>query len=280
MSMIKIGFLGAGKLARVLSKGFIRAGVLTAKDIVASAPSERDIEEFREIGCPVMMDNKTVVKENSVIILAVKPQILHSVVREIAPLVTREHLIISPAAGVTLKSIQNELPGRSRVARMMTNLAVEYREGATAFCQGRFMREEDFETMMYLFSSVGYCFETAENLMDVMTSLVGGGPAYMYLAIEALADGAVEAGVNRQDAIQLAARAVAGAAKMVLGTKLHPGELKDNVCSAGGSTIAGILALEKTGFRGALMEAVKVSSERAKQVGVEAKIQSQNPNGK
>lgn len=276
----KVGFIGAGKLARVLSKGFIRAGILKAADIVASAPTDRDVEAFREIGCPVVTDNKSIVKENPVIILAVKPQTLHSVVREIAPLVTRDHLIISPAAGVTIKSIQNELPGRSRVARMMTNLAVEYREGSTAFCQGRFMREEDYETVMHLFSSVGYCFETAEHLMDVMTGLVGGGPAYMYLAIEALADGAVEAGVNRQDAIQLAARAVAGAAKMVLGTKLHPGELKDDVCSAGGSTIAGIFALERTGFRGALMEAVKASSERAKQVGVEAKLQSQNSNGK
>ncbi|XP_046853482.1 pyrroline-5-carboxylate reductase 2-like [Xenia sp. Carnegie-2017] len=261
MTVNKIGFVGAGKLARVLTFGFIRAGILSAKDIVASAPTERDCEEFRDIGCPVTTDNKEVVKENPVVILAVKPQSLHTVVREIAPLVTRNHLIISPAAGVTVRSIQNELPGRSRVARVMTNLAVEYLEGATAFCQGRFMEEEDYETIMHLFSSVGYCFETPERLMDVMTGLVGGGPAYMYLAIEALADGAVQAGVNRQDAIQLAARAVSGAAKMVLGTKLHPGELKDNVCSAGGSTIAGIFALERAGFRGALMDAVKASSE-------------------
>ena len=279
MSVNKIGFVGAGKLARVLTVGFIRAGILTPQDIIASAPTERDVKDFRDMGCPVTTDNKAVVKENPVVILAVKPQTLHSVVREIAPLVTRDHLIISPAAGVTLGSIQNELPGRSRVARMMTNLAVEYREGATAFCQGRFMEEEDYETMMYLFSSVGYCFETPEGLMDVMTGLVGGGPAYMYLAIEALADGAVEAGVNRQDAIQLAARAVSGAAKMVLGTKQHPGELKDNVCSAGGSTIAGIFALERAGFRGSLMEAVKASSERAKQVGVEA-IQHKSYSGK
>ena len=268
MSLIpSLGFIGAGKAAQVIAKGFMSAGIIKANEIIASAPSERDMSQFRAMGCNITFDNKKVVKECNVVFLAIKSKVFPEVFKEISPVVTRDHLITSIAAGVPLDYLQNALPGRTRIVRMMLNTPVQFREGVTAVTFGKFARDEDHSLVHDLMSKVGYCFEVDEDLMDVMTALTGGGPAYVYLAIEALADGAVRAGLNRQEAMTLAAKTAAGAAKMVLESGQHPGELKDAVCSAGGSTIAGIYALEKSGFRGALMKAVHAATERAKDLG-------------
>lgn len=268
MSLIpSLGFIGGGKAAQVLAKGFLSAGVIKANEIFASAPSERDLNQFRTMGCNVGNDNKWVMKESNFVFLAIKAKVFPDVFKEISPVATRNHLLASIAAGVTLDYMQNSLPGRSRIVRMMLNTPVQFREGVTALTFGKFAREEDYTLVHQLMSSVGYSFDVDEELMDVMTALTGGGPAYLYMAIEALADGAVRAGLNRQEAMKLAAKTCAGAAKMVLESGQHPGELKDAVCSAGGSTIAGINALEESGFRGALMKAVHAATERAKELG-------------
>lgn len=268
MSLIsRLGFIGGGKAAQVLAKGFLSAGVVKANEIYASAPSERDLYQFKAMGCNVTNDNKSVMKESNLVFLAVKAKVFPEVFKEISPVVARNHLIASIAAGVTLDYMQKSLPGRSRTVRMMLNTPVQFREGVTACTFGKFASEEDYALIHQLMSSVGYCFDVDEELMDVMTALTGGGPAYVYLAIEALADGAVRVGLNRQEAMKLAAKTAAGAAKMVLESGQHPGELKDAVCSAGGSTIAGIQALEESGFRGSLIKAVCAATERAKALG-------------
>lgn len=268
MSLIsRLGFIGGGKAAQVLAKGFLSAGVVKANEIYASAPSERDLNQFQAMGCNVTNDNKLVMKESNLIFLAIKAKVFPEVFKEISPVVTRNHLVASIAAGVTLDYMQKSLPGRSRTARMMLNTPVQFREGVTAVTFGKFASEEDYTLIHQLMSSVGYCFDVDEELMDVMTALTGGGPAYVYLAIEALADGAVRVGLNRQEAMKLAAKTAAGAARMVLESGQHPGELKDAVCSAGGSTIAGIQALEESGFRGSLIKAVCAATERAKALG-------------
>lgn len=268
MSLVSsLGFIGGGKAAQVLAKGLLSAGIIKANEIFASAPSERDLSQFRSLGCNVTNDNKIIMKESNFVFLAIKAKVFPEVLKEISPVVTRNHMVASIAAGVTLDYLQNYLPGRSRVVRMMLNTPVQFREGVTAVTFGKFAGDDDYAFVHQLMSSVGYCFDVEEELMDVMTALTGGGPAYLYLAIEALADGAVRAGLNRQEAMKLAAKTCAGAAKMVLESGQHPGELKDAVCSAGGSTIAGINALEECGFRGALMKAVNAATERAKELG-------------
>ena len=268
MSIIsRLGFIGGGKAAQVLAKGFLSAGVIKPDEIFASAPSERDLKQFQVMGCNVTNDNKTVMKESNLIFLAIKAKVFPEVLKEISPVLTRNHLVASIAAGVTLDFMQRSLPGRSRSVRLMLNTPVQFREGVTAVTFGKFATDEDYALMHQLMSSVGYCFDVDEELMDVMTALTGGGPAYVYLAIEALADGAVRVGLNRQEAMKLAAKTAAGAARMVLESGQHPGELKDAVCSAGGSTIAGIQALEESGFRGSLIKAVYEATKRAKELG-------------
>lgn len=268
MSLIsRLGFIGGGKAAQVLAKGFLSAGVIKPDEIFASAPSERDLQQFQLMGCNVTNDNKMVMKESNLIFLAIKAKVFPEVLKEISPVLTRNHLVASIAAGVTLDFMQRSLPGRSRSVRLMLNTPVQFREGVTAVTFGKFATDEDYALMHQLMTSVGYCFDVDEELMDVMTALTGGGPAYVYLAIEALADGAVRVGLNRQEAMKLAAKTAAGAAKMVLESGQHPGELKDAVCSAGGSTIAGIQALEESGFRGSLIKAVYEATKRAKELG-------------
>ena len=268
MSLIsRLGFIGGGKAAQVLAKGFLSAGVIKPDEIFASAPSERDLKQFQLMGCNVTNDNKQVMKESNLIFLAIKAKVFPEVLKEISPVLTRNHLVASIAAGVTLDFMQRSLPGRSRSVRLMLNTPVQFREGVTAVTFGKFATDEDYALMHQLMSSVGYCFDVDEELMDVMTALTGGGPAYVYLAIEALADGAVRVGLNRQEAMKLAAKTAAGAARMVLESGQHPGELKDAVCSAGGSTIAGIQALEESGFRGSLIKAVYEATKRAKELG-------------
>lgn len=265
MSLASLGFIGAGKAAQVLAKGFISSGLLRPNEIMASAPTSRDFEQFQALGCQVTTDNKKVVKDNRTVFLAIKAKVFPDVLKEISPVVSKEHMIISVAAGVTLDYLQNSLPGRTRLSRMMVNTPVQFREGVSAVTFGRFARDEDCDMIHEMMNSVGYSFEIDEDLQDVMTALTGGGPAYIYLAIEALADGAVRVGLNRQDAMILAAKTTAGAARMVMESGQHPGELKDAVCSAGGSTIAGIQALEEKGFRGALINAVCAATARARQ---------------
>jgi len=262
-----IGFVGAGKLAEVLTKGFIAAGVLQINQVWASAPTEKDTYWIRHLGCNVTNSNRTLVKENKVVVLAVKPQILPKVLREIAKDVTRDHLLLSFAAGMKLRTMQFLLPPKTRIARLMTNTPVQFREGVSSYTPGAYCTDEDIELISKLMSSVGYCVQVKEELVDLITGFAGGGPAYLYTIIEAMANGAVQGGMNRDEALQIAAKTVVGAARMVQETKQHPGELRDAVCSGGGSTIFGIHALEKAGVRTAIMDAIMAATKRSKDLG-------------
>ena len=262
-----IGFVGAGKLAEVLTKGFIAAGVLQINQVWASAPTEKDTYWIRHLGCNVTNSNSTLVKENKIVVLAVKPQILPKVLREIAKDVTKDHLLLSFAAGMKLRTMQFLLPPKTRIARLMTNTPVQFREGVSSYTPGAYCTDEDVELISKLMSSVGYCVQVKEELVDLITGFAGGGPAYLYTIIEAMANGAVQGGMNRDEALQIAAKTVVGAARMVQETKQHPGELRDAVCSGGGSTIFGIHALEKAGVRTAIMDAIMAATRRSKDLG-------------
>lgn len=272
----QLAFIGSGILAEALTKGFISAGAIQIHQIYASAPTERDVHWVKQLGCNTTTSNVKLVKQNKLICLSVKPQVLPKVLQEISPHITTDHLLLSSAAGMKISNMQRLLPPNTRIARFMTNTPVQFREGVSSFALGKHCKEEDRATITGLLKSVGFCNEVKEELLDTVTGFAGGGPAYTYSFIEAIADGAVLGGMNRAEAIKMAAKTVLGAARMVEETQKHPGELKDQVCSGGGSTIHGIHAMERSGLRGSVIDAVTAASNRSRELG---KIINENGGG-
>ena len=265
---LKIGFLGAGKMASALGRGIIRAGVASAKEIIASDPSVAAAAAFRkETGAGTTRSNPEVLSFASVVILAVKPNQVPSVLKEVRDSFTSNHLLISIAAGIKLDTIESVLPPNSRVVRVMPNTPALVGASASAYALGQGGLPRDAEITRRLLSAVGIVFEVKETLLDAVTGLSGSGPAYVYLVIEALSDGGVAAGLPRDVATRLAAQTVLGSARMVLETGLHPGALKDMVTSPGGTTIEGIHELEKGNLRGTLISAVRAAAERSRKLG-------------
>jgi len=260
----QLAFLGAGKLAETLTKGFIAAGALQINQVWASAPHDTPV---MKLGCKATTDNVKLVKNNKLIALSVKPQVLPKVLREISPHITPDHLLLSFAAGMKIRNMQYLLPPKTRIARLMTNTPTQFMEGVSSFALGPHCREEDHRLIQDLMSTVGYCTEVKEHLLDVVTGFAGGGPAYAYCFIEAIADAAVLGGMSREQAIKMAAKTILGAAKMVEETGDHPGKLKDDVCSAGGSTIYGIHSLEKGRMRASVIDAVNAATDRSTELG-------------
>jgi len=264
----KIGFVGAGNMAEALLNGIISAGVARKEDVVASEiiPERREFIS-RTAGIEVTEDNVQVVKSAPVIVLAVKPQHIGPVLDELKPHITAEHLLISIAAGIRIHQIESRLNWGVRVIRVMPNQPCLVGATAAGYALGRFAKEEDKKTVQRILESVGVAFCLEEKLLDAVTGLSGSGPAFVYVVIEALADGGVLAGLPRDVSIALAAQTVLGSAKTVLETKKHPGELKDMVASPAGTTIEGLKVLEKAGVRGAFIEAVEEASKKSAQLG-------------
>lgn len=265
---LSIGFLGAGKMATALAKGFLNAGLLDAGNLVASDPFAPAREAFeRETGATVTEDNRVVLEKSRVIILAVKPGQVADMLREVQDTVSADHLFISIAAGVTTAKIESALPTGARVIRVMPNTPALVGESASGYARGREATSADSELAGRLLGAVGVAFEVGEPLLDAVTGLSGSGPAYVYQIIEALSDGGVAAGLPRDTATKLAAQTLLGGARMVLETGIHPGQLKDMVTSPGGTTIEGIHALEQGGLRATLMNAVRAASDKSRQLG-------------
>jgi len=267
-STLTIGFLGAGKMATALAKGFLRAELITAKSLVASDPVSAACAAWgRETEAATTASNLEVVKTANVLVLAVKPDQVGTVLSEIRPGFTPNHLLLSIAAGVTLTRLETALGPGARVIRVMPNTPALVGASASAFALGTNASAEDGALAQKLLSAVGLAFQIKESLLDAVTGLSGSGPAYVYVAIEALSDGGVAAGLPREIATKLAAQTVLGSAKMVLETRLHPGALKDMVASPGGTTIEGLHELERGQFRATLMNAVRAATDRARRIG-------------
>ncbi len=267
-SKLTIGFLGAGKMATALAKGFVRAGLVTPKQLMASDPSEAACASFaKETGAKTTALNPEVVKFARVLILAVKPDQVASVMAGISAQFTPEHLLISIAAGVPLAKLEAGVGAGARLIRVMPNTPALVGACASAFALGKSALCEDAELAQKLLASVGLAVQLKESLLDAVTGLSGSGPAYVYLVIEALSDGGVAAGLPRDVATRLAAQTVLGGAKMVLETGLHPGTLKDMVTSPGGTTIEGLHELEKGKLRATLISAVRAAAEKSKKLG-------------
>jgi len=265
-------------MAYALAAGLIHARTLPPSAICASDRDENQLSKLRALGVRVFTNNAEVVRAASVVVLAVKPQVMPVVLKELSSQIQRRHLIVSIAAGVTIKTIESSLPDKTRVVRVMPNTPCLVGASASAFALGSSATKEDGEIVGLIFSSVGKALPIEESKLDAVTGLSGSGPAYVFVLIEALADGGVRVGLPRDVALTLAAQTVFGSAKMVLESKSHVGQLKDSVASPGGTTIAGLHQLELGGFRASLMNAVKAATERATELSRAAEpVRPQNP---
>lgn len=267
MSTPTIGFIGAGKMATALAKGFLRTGLVSPDNLWASDVYPAAREAFaRETGGSVTESNLEVVRAADILFLAVKPQQIVDVLGEVAESLGSRHLLISIAAGVTLARLESSAPAGTRFVRVMPNTPALVGESASAFALGESATPADAATARQLLGSVGLALQVSEKLLDGVTGVSGSGPAYAFLMIEALADGGVAAGLPRDIAQKLAAQTLLGAARMVLETGQHPGALKDAVCSPGGTTIDAMHELEKGGVRAALISAVRVAADKARRL--------------
>lgn len=264
----RIGFVGGGKMGEALVKGILKAKLSSAdKIIVGDTLKERVLLLERETGIKTTQDNKEVVQNADLIILAVKPNTVGDVLKELKNDITKKHLIVSIAAGIPLSFIETSLKPGCRCIRVMPNTPCLVGETAAGFALGKNATEADGKLVSTILSAVGKCFLLDEKLLDTVTGLSGSGPAFVYMVIEALSDGGVKMGLTRDVATKLAAQTVLGSAKMVLESGIHIGELKDFVTSPGGTTIEGIHALEKGGLRAALIEAVEAATLKSKKLG-------------
>jgi len=263
-----VGFVGAGNMGEALIKGLLAANLVPAEAIHATDVRLERLKELnRQYGIQVSSDNAELIRRADIVILAVKPQIMEAVLTEIAPAVTRRKLLISIAAGVSTAKIRALLHKDARLIRVMPNTPALVREGVTAVAKAEGLEADDLETAGEIFSAVGRVVVLGEELMDAVTGLSGSGPAYIAVVIEALADGGVRMGLDRITAMTLATQTVLGAATLLRETGLHPGAVKDMVCSPGGTSIAGIAALEEGGIRTTLIKAVERATQRSRELG-------------
>jgi pyrroline-5-carboxylate reductase len=264
---IRIGFLGAGRMATALARSWVQAGLVAAERCQASDPSPQARQTFTaETGCAAGIDNRAVVAVSDVLVLAVKPQAMAGLLAEIRPQV-RTPLVVSIAAGFTLRQLSDALGSTCRLIRVMPNTPCLVGASASGYAPGERATPEDIALVDRLLNAVGRAYRLPESLLDAVTGLSGSGPAFVYLVIEALSDGGVRMGLPREVATALAAQTVLGAARMVLETGAHPGLLKDMVASPGGTTIAGLHALERGGVRGAFIDAVEAATKRSMELG-------------
>jgi pyrroline-5-carboxylate reductase len=267
--MKDLGFIGAGRMATALARGCVSAGLLSADKVLASDPAEASRQKFAaEIpGARVTLENAAVLRGSETIVLAVKPQMMSQALGEIAEHVSPQHLLISIAAGVTLARLASSLPAGTRLVRVMPNTPCLIGMGASCFSRGQCATSDDAIVVQQLLTSVGKAYEVQEGQLDAVTGLSGSGPAFVYTIIEALADGGVAGGLPPALALELAAQTAAGAAAMVMQTKLSPAELRDQVTSPGGTTLAGLPELANRDGAGAFRSAVEAATRRSIELG-------------
>ena len=266
LARIRLAMIGGGQMAEALLAGLLNAEQARPDNIFVTDPlaERRDLLK-RRFGVRVGDDNQEAADWGEVILLAVKPQALDPALGGIARAAAGK-LVISIAAGIPTRRLAGALP-QSRLVRVMPNAPAVVGAGMSVLAPGPAAREDDLAAVRSLFEAVGRVAIVEESLMDAVTGLSGSGPAYIFLAIEALADGGVKMGLSRSVAMLLAAQTVLGAARMLLETGEHPGRLKDRVASPGGTTIAGLHKLEQGGVRTALIAAVEAATKRSRDLG-------------
>jgi pyrroline-5-carboxylate reductase len=263
----EVGFIGGGNMAEALIRGLIASGVSPERITVAELMSERRVFLEHSYAVATTECSADVVAAHSLIVLAVKPQVVEAVLQPISTLFGGDKCLISILAGVSTTKIEKIVNDGARVIRVMPNTPALIGAGAAGLCGGTNVTQADLDAACSLFESVGVAKVVSESLLDAVTGLSGSGPAYVFLMIEALADGGVLEGLPRDAALMLAAQTVAGAAQMVLAGDEHPAVLRDRVCSPAGTTIAAVQALEQGGVRAALIAAVRCAAKRSRELG-------------
>ena len=264
---MKIGFIGTGNMGSAMMGGIISAGMVSAEDVMASDIFQSALDRVAEdFGVKTSTDNRDVVDFADIIFLAVKPQFLPKVVDGIKDKDYSDKLVVSIAAGQSLERLTEMFGKELKLIRVMPNTPALVGEGMSALSPNALVSEEEAEDVLKLFESFGQAEIVPERLQDAVVGISGSSPAYVYMFIEALADGAVAEGMPRAQAYKFAAQAVLGSAKMVLETGEHPGVLKDAVCSPGGTTIEAVATLEALGFRNAVIEAERVCIDKSREL--------------
>lgn len=262
---MKLGFIGLGNMGSAILGGILKQGNVKPEDIVVTDKSMMALKKAEEMMKVRTVPENTLVAELAdVIFLAVKPQIYESVLSEIASKVKEGAIIVSIAPGKKIEWIDGLLGGGKKIVRCMPNTPALVGAGCTGVCANELISEQEMKEVMTLLNSFGKAYPVPESLMDTVVGVSGSSPAYVFMMIEAMADAAVADGMPRAQAYEFAAQAVYGSAKMVLESKLHPGTLKDMVCSPGGTTIEAVRVLEEKGFRSAIIEAQKACVDKSK----------------
>ncbi|XP_077288191.1 pyrroline 5-carboyxlate reductase isoform X1 [Arctopsyche grandis] len=266
----RVGFIGGGNMATAICKGIINQGIYKPSDVWVSGPHVEHLNHLKDLGINVTNSNGELILNCEIIVISVKPfnltcaidDSLNSLKGKLSEACNK--LFVSILAGTTLATLARALQSfdQCRIIRIMPNTPMLLGEGASVYCPDDKASEDDCSAVEKILGSCGIYERVPEKLINAVGALSGSGPAFVYLMIEALSDGGVKQGIPRAMATEFAAQTVLGAAKMVLGTKKHPGELKDEVCSAGGSTICGIHALEKGGVRGSYIDAIEAAIKR------------------
>ena len=259
----KIGFIGCGAMSQAMIGGVLKSNLVLPNKIMASDIEEKNLD-FAKKNYKILVstNNLEIAKFSDIIILAVIPNMYSAIIDEIKDSVKENVIIVTIAAGISLDFTQKAFNKNIKIVRTMPNTPVLVGEGMTAICPNVLVNKEDLEIVLMIFDSFGKIEFIEEDLMNVIPAISGSSPAYVYMFIEALADGGVLQGIPRDKAYKLAAQAVLGASKMVLETGTHPAILKDYVCSPGGSTIEAVAKLEEKGFRSAIISAMNSCTEK------------------
>lgn len=264
----KIGFIGCGNMGSAMTNGILSSGLCTADQITASAHTQATLDRLSAAyGIQVTSDNREIARDSDIIFLAVKPHMYKGIIKEIRDNVDEDKLIIAIAAGISHSKLEDYFGKPVKIIRAMPNTPAMVLEAMSALSPNQLVTPEELDTVISVFESFGKAEVVPEALMDAVTGVSGSSPAYVYLFIEAMADAAVADGMPRAQAYKFAAQSVYGAAKMVLETGRHPGELKDAVCSPGGTTIAAVAKLEEEGLRNAVISAQRCCVEKSKKMG-------------
>lgn len=263
----RLSFLGSGNMAEAIMKGVLAAGLFKAGDLLASDASEARLRLIHQkYGIRTTRNNREAVREGDLIILGVKPLVVDGVLAEVKSEL-KEKVLVSVAAGVPLARLAAGLEREAKIIRAMPNAPALVQAGATVLAPGKGVEQETLDLILKIFDSIGKTWILEERYLDAVTGLSGSGPAFVFLVIEAMADGGVKSGLNREVALSLAVQTVLGAAQMAFQTGDHPARLKDFVASPGGTTIAGLHQLEEGKIRAAFMSAVEAATRRSEELG-------------
>ncbi len=261
--MKKLGFIGCGNMGEALLAGAIRSGYVNGEEVIVNTRTREKLEELhKKYGVVMAGDNRDVVKQAQITVLGIKPNVYHEVVQEIKAAVSPDTILITMAPSFTISLLKKLVGNSVKVVSAVPNTPAMIGQGVTGICFPGDITDGEKAEITAFFNGAGITIEVDESLMKAVGSVSGSSPAFVYMLIETMADGAVLLGIPRKEAYQFAAKAVEGSAKMVLESGKHPGVLKDAVCSPGGSTIEGVAALEKEGFRNSILQAMSKSAEK------------------